>query len=61
MSKFGSRKFIIAAAFTLTTCLGLFFTDKIDGGQFTALVGIILGAFTAGDVAINALQKRNVE
>jgi hypothetical protein len=61
MTKFMSRKFLIALIFAITTCLGLFFTDKIDGGQFTALVGIILGAFTAGDVAINALQKRNVE
>jgi hypothetical protein len=61
MGKYFSRKFIIALIFTVTACLALFLTDKIDGGQFVALVGIILGAFTAGDVAINAIQKRNVE
>ncbi len=58
MSKFFSRKFILALIFTLAACAALFITDKIDGGNFVALVGIILGAFTAGDVAINAIHKR---
>ena len=58
MSKFFSRKFILALIFTITACIGLFVTDKIDGGQFVALVGIILGAFTAGDVALNAIHKK---
>ena len=57
MSKFFSRKFILALIFTLTACIALFATDKIDGAQFVALVGIILGAFTAGDVALNAIHR----
>ena len=57
MSKFWSRKFILALIFTITACVGLFVTDKIDGAQFVALVGIILGAFTAGDVALNAIHR----
>ena len=61
MSKFLSRKFILALVFTLTACAGLFIGDKIGGGEFVALVGIILGAFTAGDVALNHIHrnKRN--
>jgi len=61
MSKYFSRKFVLALIFTLSACAGLFLTDKIDGGNFVALVGIVLGAFTAGDVAINAIHKRNSE
>jgi energy-converting hydrogenase Eha subunit H len=57
VSKFFSRKFALALIFTLTTCAALFATDKIDGTNFVALVGIILGAFTAGDVAINAIHR----
>lgn len=57
MSKFLSRKFILALLFTVTSCLGLFLTEKIDGGNFVALVGIVLGAFTAGDAAINYIHR----
>lgn len=57
MSKFISRKFILALLFTLAGCAALFVTDKLDGAQFVALAGIILGAFTAGDVALNAIHR----
>lgn len=59
--KYLSRKFILAALFALTGCLVFAFTAKLTGGEFISLCGIVLGAFTAGDVAINAIQKRNVE
>lgn len=57
MSKYFSRKFVLALLFTLTACGALFMTEKIDGGNFVALVGIILGAFTAGDAAINYIHR----
>ena len=61
MNKYFSRKFVLALLFTISGCVGLFITDKIDGGQFVALAGLVLGAFTAGDVAINAIHKKNAE
>ena len=61
MSKFFSRKFILALIFTLTACVALFATDKIDGDQFVTLVGIILASFTAGDVAINAIHRNKAD
>lgn len=48
MTKFLSRKFIIALIFTFAGCLALFITDKIDGGQFVTLALGISGLFTAG-------------
>ena len=57
MSKFLSRKFIIALIFTLAGCAALFLTDKIDGGQFVTLALGISGLFTAGDAAINAIHR----
>ena len=61
MNKYFSRKFVLALLFTIAGCIGLFVTDKIDGGQFVALAGLVLGAFTAGDVALNAIHKKNGE
>jgi energy-converting hydrogenase Eha subunit H len=61
VSKFFSRKFILALLFTLAACAALFVGDKIDGAQFVALAGIILGAFTAGDVAINAIHRNKAD
>lgn len=59
--KFLSRKFLLAALFTITGCAVFAFTNKLTGGDFIALVGIIMGVFTAGDAAINAIHKRNSE
>ena len=60
--KFLSRKFLLAAAFTAAGCIGfLFYDGKLTGGEFITLVGIVLGSFTAGDVALNAIHKRNSE
>lgn len=55
--KFLSRKFILAFLFTITGCAVFAFTAKLTGGEFVTLVGVILGAFTAGDVALNAIHK----
>lgn len=62
MSKYLSRKFLLAAAFTITGCIAfLFYDGKLTGGEFITLIGIVLGSFTAGDVALNAIHKRNSE
>lgn len=60
--KYLSRKFLIAMTFTLTACAGFLFYDaKLTGGEFVALALGILAAFTGGDVALNAIHKRNSE
>lgn len=61
MNRYLSRKFLLAALFTLTGCGVFAFTSKLTGGEFISLVGIIMGVFTAGDAAINAIHKRNSE
>lgn len=61
MSKFFSRKFILALLFTIAACIGLFWKGVLDGAQFVALAGIVLGSFTAGDVALNAIHKKNAD
>lgn len=59
--KYISRKFVLALLFTVTGCGVFAFSAKLTGGEFVALVGVILGAFTAGDVALNHIHrnKRN--
>jgi hypothetical protein len=52
-----SRKFILAFIFTVTGCAVFAFTAKLTGGEFVTLVGVILGAFTAGDVALNHIHR----
>lgn len=59
--KYLSRKFVLAALFGVTGCAVFAFTAKLSGGEFISLVGIVLGAFTAGDVALNAIHKKNAE
>jgi len=60
MSKFISRKFLIAMSFTLTSSTALFL-GFLTGAEFATVVGVVLGAFTAGDVALNAIHKKNSE
>ena len=60
-TRFISRKFILALLFTVTGCLGLLVFKVITGGEFVTLTGLVLGAFTAGDVALNAIHKKNAE
>jgi hypothetical protein len=59
--KYLSRKFVLATLFAITGCGVFAFTTKLSGGEFITLVGIVLGAFTAGDVALNAIHKKNSE
>lgn len=59
--KYLSRKFVLALIFALTGCVVFAFTAKLTGGEFISLCGIVLGAFTAGDVALNAIHKKNSE
>ena len=61
MSKYFSRKFVLALLFTLAGCFALFLTDKVTGGEFVTLAGLVLGSFTAGDVALNHIYKKNTE
>lgn len=52
VSKYFSRKFILALLFTGFGCGGLI-VGKLDGGNFVTLAGLVLGAFGAADAAIN--------
>lgn len=55
--KYLSRKFILAMIFAVTGCAVFAFSAKLTGGEFVTLVGVVLGAFTAGDVAINHIHR----
>jgi hypothetical protein len=59
--KYLSRKFLIAALFAVTGCGVFAFTAKLSGSEFITLAGLVLGVFTAGDAALNAIHKRNSE
>jgi hypothetical protein len=58
--KYLSRKFIIVFSLTVAAIAALFI-GKLTGAEFVALAGLLVGAFTAGDVAINAIHKKNSE
>jgi len=58
--KYLSRKFIIVMSFTVATIAALFI-GKLTGAEFVTLAGLLVGAFTVGDVAMNAIHKRNSE
>jgi len=59
--KFLSRKFIIAAVFSVTGCGVFAFTGKLTGGEFVSLALGIVGLFGGADVALNAIHKKNAE
>lgn len=56
MNKFLSRKFILAMLFSLVSSL-LAYLGKLDGTQWVAMAGIIIGAFNLSDVALNHIHK----
>lgn len=58
--KYVSRKFIIVASFTAATIAALF-VDRLTGAEFVTMAGLLVGSFTAGDVALNWIHKRNSE
>lgn len=59
MSKFLSRKFLLASLFTVTGCGVFAFMDKLTGGEFITLALGVLGVFSGTDAALNAIHKRN--
>jgi hypothetical protein len=61
VSKFLSRKFILAAIFTVTGCLVFAFTPKLTGAEFVGLALGLVGLFNATDAAINLIHKKNSE
>jgi hypothetical protein len=48
-NRFRSRKFLLAVAFTTTGVVGLF-ADKIGGGEFIGLAGVVLGLYGTASV-----------
>ena len=60
MTKYLSRKFIIVLLFTITAIIGLI-GKLLSGGEFITLAGILVSAFTAGDVALNHIHRKNSE
>jgi hypothetical protein len=61
MSKYLSRKFLIAGLFSVTGCAVFAFTGKLTGGEFITLALGISGLFGGADVALNAIHKKNSE
>ena len=60
-STFRSRKFILTGASLLLTFVALF-AGKISGGEIVALVPLILGIFTGGNIAAKfSGGKKNAE
>jgi hypothetical protein len=60
-SKYLSRKFLLALIFTFTGCAVFAFTNKLTGGEFTTLVGIIMTVFTGGDTALTLIHRKPVD
>lgn len=59
MSKFLSRKFILAAVSLLVASAALFM-KLLTGAEFTAIVGLVITSFSAGDVALNYIHKERI-
>lgn len=57
MSKFLSRKFMIAFLFSVTGCAVFALTGKLTGAEFVSLALGITGLFGAGDAAINWIHR----
>lgn len=55
--KFLSRKFILAFIFSITGSAVFALTSKLTGSEFIMLVSAVMGAFTAGDVALNYIHR----
>lgn len=57
MSKFWSRKFLIASIFGVTGCFVFALTAKLTGSEFVTLALGLTGLFGASDAAINYIHK----
>ena len=56
MRKYISRKFVVVAAFTIATIAALFI-GRLTGAEFVTMAGLLVGSFTAGDVALNYIHR----
>lgn len=54
--KYLSRKFIVVLSFTIAAVAALFI-GRLTGAEFVTLAGLLVGSFTAGDVALNLIHK----
>jgi len=55
-----SRKFMLACFFAVVSSAGLFF-DKLGGGEFVAVVTLVLGIYSAGNVGHHYVQKKETK
>jgi hypothetical protein len=55
--KYLSRKFMIAAVFSITGCAVFAITEKLTGGEFVSLALGLTGLFGASDAAINYIHR----
>lgn len=53
MSKYLSRKWLLASLFGVTGCVAFLFTGKLTGAEFVQLAIGLVGLFGAADAAIN--------
>jgi hypothetical protein len=54
--KYISRKFVIVASFTSATIAALYI-GRLTGAEFVTMAGLLVGSFTAGDVALNWIHR----
>jgi len=57
VSKFLSRKFILALIFSVTACGAFLLSGKLTGAEFVTLALGIPALFTAGDTALNYIHR----
>ncbi len=50
------RKFIIASFFSVASTVALF-ADKLSGGEYVALAGVVLGLYATANVVEKAVSK----
>ena len=61
MSKYLSRKWLLASLFGVTGCGAFLFTGKLTGGEFVSLALGLTGLFGAADAAINFVHRDKVD
>ncbi len=54
--KFRSRKFALAAGFSMAAIAGLF-VDQLSGGEFLGAIGVILGLYGPANVAAKWVER----
>ena len=57
MSKYLSRKWLLAMLFAVTGCAVFALTTKLTGGEFVSLALGLVGLFGVGDAAINFIHR----